>query len=42
VSRQILLEGAIPAALLAIFTEIGFERLEKAVLPRHLLQKPIE
>jgi osmoprotectant transport system permease protein len=40
--RQILLEGAIPAALLAIFTEIGFERLEKVVIPRHLLQKPIE
>ncbi len=40
--RQILLEGAIPAALLAIFTEIGFERLEKLVIPRHLLQKPVE
>ena len=40
--RQILLKGAIPAALLAIFTEIGFEHLEKSVIPRHLLQKPVE
>lgn len=38
-SRQLILEGAIPAALLAIATEVAFELLEKVVVPRHLLQK---
>jgi len=40
-SKQIL-EGAIPAALLAIFVEFGFERLEKVLIPKHLLQKAAE
>jgi osmoprotectant transport system permease protein len=35
----LILEGAIPAALLAIVTELSFEGLEKLVTPRHLLQK---
>lgn len=37
-----IMEGAIPAALLAIFTELGFEFVERLVVPRHLLQKPAE
>jgi osmoprotectant transport system permease protein len=40
--RSLILEGAIPAALLAILTEVGFEGLEKWVTPKHLLQKPLE
>jgi len=39
---RLILEGAIPAALLAIFVEFGFERLEKVLLPKHLLQKTVE
>jgi osmoprotectant transport system permease protein len=37
-----ILEGAVPAALLAIFTELGFELVERLLVPRHLLQKPAE
>jgi len=40
-SQQIL-EGAIPAALLAILVEFGFERLEKVLIPKHLLQRAAE
>ncbi len=40
-SKQIL-EGAIPAAVLAILVEFGFERLEKILIPKHLLQKTAE
>jgi len=40
-SKQIL-EGAIPAALLAVLVEFGFERLEKILIPKHLLQKAAE
>ncbi len=35
----IIMEGAIPAALLAIFVELGFEGLERLLVPRHLLQQ---
>jgi osmoprotectant transport system permease protein len=35
----IIMEGAIPAALLAILAELGFEGLERLLAPRHLLQK---
>jgi osmoprotectant transport system permease protein len=38
----LVLEGAIPAALLAILTEFAFEGLEKWLIPRHLLQKAAE
>ncbi|MCI0484062.1 MAG: ABC transporter permease subunit [candidate division NC10 bacterium] len=38
----LILEGAVPAALLAVVTEWGFEGLEKLLIPRHLLQKPAE
>jgi osmoprotectant transport system permease protein len=33
---QLILEGAIPAALLAIATELVFEGLERRILPSHL------
>jgi osmoprotectant transport system permease protein len=39
---KLILEGAIPAALLAILVEFGFERLEKILIPKHLLQKASE
>jgi osmoprotectant transport system permease protein len=32
----LILQGAIPAALLAIVTELAFEGLERLILPRHL------
>ncbi|MFQ5822587.1 MAG: glycine betaine ABC transporter substrate-binding protein [bacterium] len=35
----IIMWGAIPAAILAIFVELGFEGLERLILPKHLLQK---
>jgi osmoprotectant transport system permease protein len=38
----LILEGAVPAALLAIFTELAFELVERLVIPRHLLQKSVE
>jgi len=38
----LIMQGAIPAALLAILTELFFEGLEKLFIPKHLLQKPIE
>jgi osmoprotectant transport system permease protein len=37
--KTLILEGAIPAALLAILTELVFELLERFAVPRHLLQK---
>jgi osmoprotectant transport system permease protein len=37
-----ILEGAIPAAILALGVEFGFERLEKILIPKHLLQKAAE
>ncbi|MFQ5988987.1 MAG: glycine betaine ABC transporter substrate-binding protein [Candidatus Methylomirabilales bacterium] len=39
---SLILEGAIPAAILAIMTEWAFEGLEKLMIPAHLLQKPAE
>ena len=33
----LILQGAIPAALLALATELAFEWLERALIPRHLL-----
>ena len=35
-NTQLILQGAIPAALLAIVVEFLFEWLEKALIPRHL------
>jgi len=39
---SLILQGAIPAALLAVVTELGFELLERGLVPRHLLQRPAE
>jgi osmoprotectant transport system permease protein len=39
---SLILQGAVPAALLAVFTELGFELLQRLVVPRHLLQKAAE
>jgi osmoprotectant transport system permease protein len=36
---SLILQGAIPAALLAIFAEFVFELLEKFLIPKHLKQK---
>jgi len=38
----LILQGAVPAALLAVITELGFELLEKVLTPRHLRQKQAE
>ncbi len=38
----LVLEGASLAALLAVLTELAFEGLERLLVPRHLLQKPVE
>ena len=35
---SLILQGAIPAALLAVATELIFEGVERVLLPRHLLQ----
>jgi len=35
----LILQGAIPAAILAILTEFVFEMIEKLFIPKHLLQK---
>ncbi len=35
----LILQGAVPAAILAIITELVFEQLERVLVPRHLLQK---
>jgi osmoprotectant transport system permease protein len=35
----LILQGAVPAALLAVVTELAFELLQRVVVPRHLLQK---
>ena len=34
----LILQGAVPAALLAVITELAFELLEKRLTPRHLTQ----
>lgn len=36
-NTRLILQGAIPAALLALATELGFELIERAVVPRHLV-----
>ena len=36
-TRKLILEGAVPASILAIATELVFEGLERVVGPRHLL-----
>jgi len=36
---QLILQGAIPAAALAVAVELGFEALERWLLPRHLRQQ---
>jgi osmoprotectant transport system permease protein len=38
----LVLEGAALAALLAVFTELAFEAIERLLVPRHLLQKAAE
>lgn len=37
--HRLILEGAIPAALLALATEFAFERLERRLLPAHLRRR---
>ncbi|MFQ5605355.1 MAG: glycine betaine ABC transporter substrate-binding protein [bacterium] len=39
---QIIMWGAIPAALLAILVELAFEALERVIVPKHLLQKQVQ
>jgi osmoprotectant transport system permease protein len=36
---SLILEGAVPAAILAVLVELAFEGIEKIILPVHLLQK---
>jgi osmoprotectant transport system permease protein len=38
----LILQGAVPAALLAVVTELAFELLQRVLVPRHLLQKSSE
>ncbi len=38
----LILQGAVPAALLAVITELAFELLQRIMVPRHLLQKHAE
>jgi osmoprotectant transport system permease protein len=38
----LILQGAIPAALLAVLTALAFELIERLLLPRHLAQRPAE
>jgi osmoprotectant transport system substrate-binding protein/osmoprotectant transport system permease protein len=38
----LILQGAVPAALLAVITELAFELLQRVVVPRHLLEKSAE
>jgi osmoprotectant transport system permease protein len=38
----LILQGAVPAALLAVLTELAFELLQRVVAPKHLLQKHAE
>jgi osmoprotectant transport system permease protein len=39
---SLILQGAVPAAVLAVITELAFELLQRMVVPRHLLQKHAE
>ena len=36
----LILEGAVPAAILAVLVEFAFELLERVILPRHLRVRP--
>jgi len=36
---SLILQGAVPAALLAVLTELVFELVERATIPKHLLAK---
>ncbi|MEP7146499.1 MAG: glycine betaine ABC transporter substrate-binding protein [bacterium] len=38
-NTKLILMGAVPAALLAVLTEIIFEVVEKFIIPRHLLKR---
>lgn len=38
---ELILQGAIPAALLALATELGFEALERRLVPAHLRSDPL-
>jgi osmoprotectant transport system permease protein len=38
----LILQGAVPAALLAVITELAFELVQRVVVPGHLLQKSVE
>lgn len=38
-STRLVLEGAVPAALLAVVTELAFEGIERLAVPGHLLQR---
>jgi osmoprotectant transport system permease protein len=37
-NTSLILQGAIPAALLAVATEIAFSGLERQMIPRHIRQ----
>src|SRR5262249_38631017 len=39
---SLILQGAVPAALLAIITELAFEQMERVLIPKHLLEKPAD
>ena len=39
---SLILQGAVPAALLAIITELAFEQMERVLIPKHLLEKPVD
>jgi osmoprotectant transport system permease protein len=39
---RLILEGAVPAAILAILTELAFEGVERVVIPKHLLDRAAE
>jgi osmoprotectant transport system permease protein len=38
---SLILQGAVPAALLAVATELGFELLERRLLPPHLVSRQL-
>lgn len=38
---RLILQGAIPAALLAVLAELGFELVERLLVPRHLLSSAL-
>ena len=38
-NTKLIMMGAVPAALLAVFTEIGFEVIERSLVPKRLLKR---